>query len=217
VARSTDVARDADSRSTRDLILDVAERRFAERGFAAVSMREIAADAGLKNQASLYHHFKHKRALHEAVLVRGVELIIARMAASRAAGAARDAVLDDLLDILVGHPNLPGLIQRAGMDDNRHLARSAGRLLAVLYEQALAVLAEASPAWPATDLPYLAAALYHITFGYFANAPLLEALIRGDPRAPQALSRQRKFIKTAVSTLIACGPGSGRVRLQRRR
>ena len=40
-------------RSTRDFLLDAAEHRFAERGFAAVSVREIAADAGLRNQASL--------------------------------------------------------------------------------------------------------------------------------------------------------------------
>ncbi|MFI5366367.1 MAG: TetR family transcriptional regulator [Candidatus Binatia bacterium] len=33
------------------MILDAAERRFAERGFAGVSMRGIAADAGLRNQA----------------------------------------------------------------------------------------------------------------------------------------------------------------------
>ena len=62
-----------DPRSTRDLILDAAEARFAERGFAGVSVREIAGDVGLKNQASLYHHFKSKRALYEAVLARGVE------------------------------------------------------------------------------------------------------------------------------------------------
>ena len=42
------------------MILDAAERRFAERGFDGVSVREIATDAGLKNQASLYHHFKNK-------------------------------------------------------------------------------------------------------------------------------------------------------------
>src|SRR5262252_4697339 len=62
--------------STRDVILDAAGRRFAERGFAGVSVREIAADAGLKNQASLYHHFKNKKALYEAVLGRGLEPII---------------------------------------------------------------------------------------------------------------------------------------------
>src|SRR5439155_7149757 len=52
-------ARAREAPSTRDAILDAAERRFAERGFAGVSMREIAAEAGLKNQASLYHHFRH--------------------------------------------------------------------------------------------------------------------------------------------------------------
>ena len=46
-----------DLSSTRNAILDAAERRFAEYGFAGVSVREIAADAGLKNQASLYYHF----------------------------------------------------------------------------------------------------------------------------------------------------------------
>ena len=66
----------SETRSTRDIILDAAERRFAERGFAGVSVREIAADAGLKNQASLYHHFKNKRALYEAVLARGLHPLI---------------------------------------------------------------------------------------------------------------------------------------------
>jgi len=46
------------ARDTRDVILDVAARRFAERGFAAVSMRALASEAGLRNQASLYDHFR---------------------------------------------------------------------------------------------------------------------------------------------------------------
>src|SRR3989449_9464284 len=72
--------------STRDAILDAAERRFADRGFAGVSMREIAGEAGLKNQASLYHHFRHKRALYEAVLSRGIAPIIALVAESGKSG-----------------------------------------------------------------------------------------------------------------------------------
>src|SRR2546427_6554473 len=133
-------ARAREAPSTRDAILDAAERRFAERGFSAVSMREIATEAGLKNQASLYHHFKNKRALYEAVLNRGVELIVSHVAQSGGGDASRDAVLDHVIDILVEHPHLPRLIQRAGMDDNRNLARSVGRLLAPLYEQGLTVL-----------------------------------------------------------------------------
>ena len=89
MARQTTAVGLDDSRPTRELILDVAERRFAERGFAAVSMREIAAEAGLKNQASLYHYFKNKRALYEAVLTRSVEPILARRSTSAASPCSR--------------------------------------------------------------------------------------------------------------------------------
>src|SRR6185503_16564113 len=101
-------------------------------------------------------------------------------------------VLDHVIDILIDHPHLPRLIQRAGMDDNRMLARSVGRLLSPLYEQGLAVL-EATSGWPTADLPHLGAGLYHVIFGYFANAPLLEAVMADEPRSPQSLARQRRF------------------------
>src|SRR5262249_36179501 len=92
-----------------------------------------------------------------------------------------------------------------GMDDNRVLARSVGRLLSPLYEQGLAVL-EATSGWPAADLPHLGAGLYHLIFGYFANAPLLEAVMQEDPRSPQSLARQRRFIKLAAPLLIGTPP-----------
>src|SRR5512143_2596439 len=115
------------SAPTRDVILDAAGRRFAERGFAAVSVREIAADVGLKNQASLYHHFRNKRALYEAVLARGVEALVELVAGSvvpQTGGDAAEGVeasLDCVVDYLVEHPHLPRLIQRAGIDDTRYL------------------------------------------------------------------------------------------------
>src|SRR5579884_2427519 len=82
-------SRARDPRSTRDQILDAAERAFAERGFSGVSMREIAAEVGLRNQASLYHHFRDKHALYEAVLARGVEAIVALVVAGEPAAADR--------------------------------------------------------------------------------------------------------------------------------
>src|SRR5262245_46356200 len=132
-------ARKGDLRSTRDLILDAAERHFAERGFAGVSVREIAAEAGLKNQASLYHHFRNKRALYEAVLGRGVEPILALVAQSDVSagvsGAARfnDQFIDGVLVYLAEHPHLPRLIQRAGLDDSRYMKGSITKLLRPLY------------------------------------------------------------------------------------
>jgi len=189
-------------RSTRDVILDAAERRFAERGFAGVSVREIAADAGLKNQASLYHHFKNKKELYEQVLQRGLEPIIALVAGSETAGDATDPVLDRIVDYLATRPHLPRLIQRAGLDDSKALRGTVGRLLAPLYNSGLRVLAGTSGTWEESEIPHLAAGLYHLIFGYFANAALLEAVLPDDPRSPAALARQSSFLKVAIARLL---------------
>ena len=202
----------ATPRSTRDLILDAAERVFAERGLDGVSMREIAAEAGLKNQASLYHHFRDKDALYEAVLARGVDALLVVVAADAPSAAPRDRwttpaaavdrAVDRLLDYLGEHPNLPRLIQRAGLDGGQ-VGGTATRLLRPLYDQGLVALVGRGPAWTAEEMPYLAAGIYHLIFGYFANAPLLEAVVGADPRTPTAVARQRRFVKAALARLLA--------------
>ena len=203
-------------RSTRNLILDAAERLFAERGFSGVSVREIAADAGLRNQASLYNHFRNKRAMYEAVLGRGLDPILAVIAESgraaaaagrRQGGAVTDAFLDRTLDYLVEHPHLPRLIQRAALDDGRLLRSTVNRLLRPVYAQGMRVLARSSGGWPAVELPHLAAGLYLLIFGYFANAELLAAVVQDDPLSRAAIARQRRFIKSAVAQLLGVGGG----------
>jgi len=197
-------ARAQDARSTRELILDAAETRFAGRGFTGVSVREIASDVGLKNQASLYHHFKNKRALYEAVLARGVEAIVAMVVsggASTQAGVVDDTI-DRVVDYLVEHPNLPRLIQRAGIDDPRYLRATVTRMLRPLWAQGLGVMAAANPPWEAADLPHVAFGFFHLIFGYFANATLLEMVVQADPLSPAAVARQRRFLKGAVAQLL---------------
>jgi TetR/AcrR family transcriptional regulator len=209
MTRRAAAAPHVEARSTRDLILDAAERRFAERGFTGVSVREIAADAGLKNQASLYNHFRNKRALYEATLARGldpiVELIAARDQETATDGLEQDsleAFLDRVLDYLQEHPHLPRLIQRAGLDDSRYLRNTASRLLRPLYAQGMRVLEGSSASWEPAQLPQLAAGLYHLIFGYFANAGLLQVVVQGDPLSPVAVARQRRFLKTAIAQLL---------------
>jgi len=209
MARRVAVTAQRSGISTRDLILGAAERRFAERGFTGASVREIAADAGLKNQASLYNHFRNKRALYEATLARGIEpiahLVAARdhaPAASRLDQHGLDAFLDRVLDYLQQHPHLPRLIQRAGLDDGRYLRNAASRLLRPLYAQGMRVLEGTSAAWEPAQLPQLAAGLYHLIFGYFANAGLLQTVVQGDPLSGVAVARQRRFLKTAVAQLL---------------
>lgn len=52
---------------TRARILDAAERLFAERGVAAVSLREIGAAAGQRNNSAVQYHFGGRDALVRAL------------------------------------------------------------------------------------------------------------------------------------------------------
>lgn len=55
--------------STKERILDTAERLFSERGYSATSLRAIIAEADV-NLASVHYHFDSKEALLEAVFLR---------------------------------------------------------------------------------------------------------------------------------------------------
>ena len=58
----------------RDEILDVAERLFAQGGYAGVGMRQLASTVGLSKSA-LFHHFPTKLELYADVLDRVLERI----------------------------------------------------------------------------------------------------------------------------------------------
>jgi AcrR family transcriptional regulator len=79
---------------TRDTILDAAEELFARSGYAAASVREIAAKAGV-NQALVHHYFASKDGLFKAIFVRrGHELARERL---------------QLLDLIEGRAAAPTL------------------------------------------------------------------------------------------------------------
>ncbi len=92
---------------TKEIILDTAERLFAERSFSSVSLREITAEAGV-NLAAVNYHFGSKDALLLAVFKRrAVDLNRERLNLLREAEArAGDgpAPLHDILHALLCPP-----------------------------------------------------------------------------------------------------------------
>ncbi len=90
--------------TTSDRILNVAERLFAEHGFAGTAVRDIAREAGL-TAPSLYNHFEGKQALYEAVLERGVQPLADLMRGlGQGEGDNPGDVLDAIMDHFGSHP-----------------------------------------------------------------------------------------------------------------
>jgi len=55
--------------------------------------------------------------------------------------------------------------------------------------------------WEEEDLPHLAFGLFQLIFGYFAQISLFEPITPIPPRSPEALERQRRFLKRANARL----------------
>lgn len=91
---------------TVERLLDTAERLFAERGIAAVSLREIVLGSGQRNPSAAHYHFGSRDALVGAVVTRRIALINAtRHVALDALGAAGDvrAILAASVGALASH------------------------------------------------------------------------------------------------------------------
>jgi AcrR family transcriptional regulator len=134
--------------TSREKILEVAEARFAQRGYAGVGLREVAEAAGL-GKSSLFHHFDTKAALYGAVLDRVLERIDLRM--RRALDASSDpraqlaAAVIALIDTLAEDPPAARLLLRSVFEDDDispdapELAASHARLDALIARIAQAI------------------------------------------------------------------------------
>lgn len=83
--------------STRERILDAALQCFAEQGYSRTSMRQLAAQVGMR-APSLYNHFANKREIMQGLLERSgpgrIEAIIHELPAGLSTTALLELVLD---------------------------------------------------------------------------------------------------------------------------
>ena len=82
-------------------ILEVARAAFVERGYAAVSMQEIA-DAANLTKAAIYYHFRDKQELFEAVVLAEMERLYQGLMEQLAAGPPLRAQLERVTAFALG-------------------------------------------------------------------------------------------------------------------
>ena len=103
---------------TASRILDAAEALFAQHGYDATSLRDIAARAGLQ-QPGLYKHFAGKDDLYRQVYERALKPVTDLMDEMLSAPDHSFAGLTDrMTDLLAHHPNIARLLMRATLSSD---------------------------------------------------------------------------------------------------
>lgn len=124
---------------TRERVLDAAQILFVDRGFAAVSMREIAAASGV-TKSLIHHHFGSKEALWELVKERAIAAYAESQAATLRAAEAPDPELlrrgiADYFEFPRTHPNVARLFAWTHLDANQSCGRLDADLVALGAER----------------------------------------------------------------------------------
>ncbi|MES2125067.1 MAG: TetR family transcriptional regulator [Gemmatimonadota bacterium] len=193
--------RTRDAERTRTQVLDAAEALFAERGFAASSMAEIGARAGVSRGTPGYF-FRTKELLYRAVMERSFAEALETVRAGRVralrSGRPRAEVLEgavsDYVDFVAAHPLFIRLIQREalGADDafgDLPLGRAVG-------DEAVAALAQelGFPTGARAEAQHLLLSLVALTWFPQLHADTLVRAIGIDPSAKRFLATRKRHI-----------------------
>ena len=133
----------------RVLILDQAERLFADHGYQGAALSEIARAAGLGN-AGLIHHFPSKAAIYRAVLERIAsdleERVSRALAGKRDAAARLRAFVDAGVDWNTERPLGVRVLLREVLDNPERLETIHALPLVRFIETGLSIIKDAQAA-----------------------------------------------------------------------
>ena len=182
-------------------ILDVAEAMFADRGFAATSVREIAEQVQIQ-QPGIYKHFASKVELYHRVYERALGPLAQLMdQALDQAGddPGFDALSGELTDLLAERPNVSKLLLRAmiaGEEDPVGIAQLTNLLD---YGRRFSERAGAGGNLDLLSLQIVS--VFNVLFGYFWTAPLIGELTGKQPHEPGLLAIQKTLLRGYIAGL----------------
>lgn len=186
-------------------IMDAAEMLFARQGYQGTSLRDIAAEAGLR-EPGLYNYFPNKEALYAAVLersLRPMEERIARLLEGGTPSAADVLQLPvEMLHLNAEHPHMAALFYQAiqALHEGSP-AGSAAQWIQRLFLMGRDVNRQVMPGDDETVI-LQGVAMFNLCCGYFLAGPLLRELAGIDTQSPAALEKQQRLIERVMRTFL---------------
>lgn len=194
------------SKPTAERILDAAEDLFAERGYSATSLGDVADRVGIRSP-SLYNHFRNKEALYAAVMERLLKAFSAPLEELRRQPLTRRRILDWLETMVRMHherPNLARLMQHAALSGSPRAEALVDGLFRPMFEPPPD--GELPSFRVSADMqPWAVMALNNLVMSYITMAPMYRDVLGEDPLAPAALEKQLDLIMTLAEMVIGNG------------
>jgi AcrR family transcriptional regulator len=189
----------ANRRNTKERILDIAEDLFAQQGFGATSVSEIAAQDGISSPG-IYKHFSNKLDIYEQVCQRLFEPL-----AEATRGMAADAdfaetrqQIHQVMSLLANKPNTARIVQHATLARDETLDLLSDRWYRKFFSTISDPASNPDKEW--INVP-TAMAFHCMILGYVTLAPLHKSIFGVDPLLPEQLEAQLQFQQDMVDGL----------------
>ncbi len=189
---------------TAERILDAAEEVFAERGYDAASLGDVADRVGIRPQA-IYNHFSGKRELYAAVLERLLCPFLTLLDDAASAPDVGHSALALTRDIAfhARNPHLARILQYATLGGGEPLELLQRRWYRPFFERALLLAPEKNAIVQKNPalLPWVICAFHSLILGYATMAPLHRELLGIDPFSAEGVARQTEMLQELIRLL----------------
>lgn len=193
---------------TKALILRAALKHFADHGYAAVSLNDIAEDVGIK-KPSILHHFSSKEALYRAVILDEfsdwVFLMTDAIGNNLTGWEQVEKLLRAAFTFFEKHPYFVRIARREALDPESLFSTELGTALKPLVDQGAQYL---QSEMDLGRLKYyeprqLLITGYGASLSYLSDASLVSAVIDGDPLSKEALETRREHVIAVLKEAMA--------------